>query len=533
MTKRVRLLVGTKKGAFILDSDAVAPRLVDQRPAVRGLARPRPHRRTRDGRDPGRRRATPWYGPAVWRSDDGGTTWSHSSNGMTYGDEAEPIKTIWSLASAPDGSLLAGVEPAGLFRSTDRGATWTHVEGLTNHPTPADLGAGRRRAHPPHDHPAPDRHRPDVGRDLGRRRVRDARRRRVMGAAQRRRPRRVQPRGPLPGHRPVRPQVRDGGRPARDALPAEPQRRLPLRRWPETWQEITDGLPTDFGFAMVSHPRDPDTCWVIPLSLPEQGRYMPDGHTRGVADARPRRVRGSARTRACRRETPTCRVLREAMARDTLDPVGITFGTETGQLWHSSDERRVVADDHRHAARDLGGRDGRPRRLSARWRRSCSRASLIALFPGVGKRHEVEGETVGALLVELDRSVPGHARAAGRGRAPAAAAHQRLRRRLARRPRDGRARRGRRPRPARGERRVGRGYAGGAAAAAQPRGPSTAAERDRTAPSARRPSRAASAAPGCRPADRRRSSASRGRPGDRAWRAPPRPSRGRARARRR
>ena len=59
---------------------------------------------------------------------------------------AEPIKTVWSLATTPDGAILAGVEPAGLFRSDDGGATWAHVEGLTNHPTATDLAAGRRRA---------------------------------------------------------------------------------------------------------------------------------------------------------------------------------------------------------------------------------------------------------------------------------------------------------------------------------------------------------------------------------------------------
>ena len=79
-------------------------------------------------------------------------------------------------------------------------------------------------------------------------------------------------------------------------------------------------------------------------------------------------------------------VLREAMARDTLDPVGVTFGTSTGQVWHSADEG-VVADDHRHAARDLGGRG-----------RSSSTDPMATVLlprvadrpvPGHGERHEV------------------------------------------------------------------------------------------------------------------------------------------------
>src|SRR6476646_4702112 len=66
---------------------------------------------------------TPWYGAAVSRSEDGGATCSHSSAGLTYGDGdgVEPIKTVWSLAATPDGGLLAGVQPAGLFRSDDKG----------------------------------------------------------------------------------------------------------------------------------------------------------------------------------------------------------------------------------------------------------------------------------------------------------------------------------------------------------------------------------------------------------------------------
>jgi photosystem II stability/assembly factor-like uncharacterized protein len=105
----------------------------------------------------------------------------------------------------------------------------------------------------------------------------------------------------------------------------------------ETWQEITGDLPTDFGFSMVTHPRDADTAWLIPLSVPEEGRYMPDAH----AAVWRTNDRGTSWIRADA-GLPThdayLSVLREAMARDTLDPVGITFGTSTGQLWHSSDE---------------------------------------------------------------------------------------------------------------------------------------------------------------------------------------------------
>jgi hypothetical protein len=103
-----------------------------------------------------------------------------------------------------------------------------------------------------------------------------------------------------------------------------------------TWTEITEGLPTDFGFAMAAHPRDADTFWVIPLSVPEEGRFMPDAHA-AVWRTHDRGKSWICSDNGLPKHDAYLSVLREAMARDTLDPVGVTFGTATGQLWHSSD----------------------------------------------------------------------------------------------------------------------------------------------------------------------------------------------------
>ncbi len=63
--------------------------------------------------------------------------------GLTYGDDGPKLATVWNV-TATDDTIYAGVEPAGLFRSRDRGASWEHVEGLTNHRTRAawEPGAG-------------------------------------------------------------------------------------------------------------------------------------------------------------------------------------------------------------------------------------------------------------------------------------------------------------------------------------------------------------------------------------------------------
>ncbi len=103
-----------------------------------------------------------------------------------------------------------------------------------------------------------------------------------------------------------------------------------------SWVEITDGLPSEFGFAAATHPHDRDTFYVIPLD-PGHGRCMPDGHaavwrTRSAGESWERLDRGLPHRDA------HLGVLRGAMAIDRDEAPGIYFGTSTGQLFASIDE---------------------------------------------------------------------------------------------------------------------------------------------------------------------------------------------------
>jgi photosystem II stability/assembly factor-like uncharacterized protein len=103
-----------------------------------------------------------------------------------------------------------------------------------------------------------------------------------------------------------------------------------------SWNEITEGLPSEFGFAAAAHPHDRDTFFVIPLD-PGHGRTMPDGK----ASVWRTRDGGSSWQRADQglpQRDAYLGVLREAMANDNYDTPGYYFGTSTGQLFASADD---------------------------------------------------------------------------------------------------------------------------------------------------------------------------------------------------
>ncbi len=336
MTRHM-LLVGTSKGAFLFDGDASRKSWSLRGPLCEGWPI---HDLSVDPASGAILAAggSAWYGPAVFRSEDLGATWTHSSEGLTYGDDGPKIPTIWNVTAA-HGSIWAGVEPAGLFRSDDDGATWSHVSGLRDHPSQPTWqpGAGGLICHTIVPHPT------DAARmwvaisAVGTFATEDD------GATWEARNRGVAAVGgpdlyPETGQC-VHKLVMAAGEPDRFYQ----QNHSGVYRSADAgrnWEDISEGLPSEFGFVMAAHPRDTNTGWVIPLSHPEEGRLAPDGafavwRTSDRGDSWERHGDGLPQ------ENAFVGVLREALAVDRLDPVGVFFGTSTGQLYGSADEGRT------------------------------------------------------------------------------------------------------------------------------------------------------------------------------------------------
>jgi hypothetical protein len=264
---RSLLLVGTSKGAFILDGSADRSSWSMRGPLCEGWP-------IHDLQwDPTTKSiyaggGSVWYGPAVFRSDDLGETWSHSSEGISYGDDGPKIPTVWNVTPA-HGSIYAGVEPAGLFRSDDGGATWSHVAGLREHPSRPgwEPGAGGLICHTIVPHPTEAEKLWVAISAVGTFATEDggttweARNRGVLACF-------------APDPHPetgqcVHKLVMAAGQPDRFYQ----QNHCGVFRSTDgtkSWEDVSKGLSSEFGFVFGAHPRDPDTGWVIPLSHPEE-----------------------------------------------------------------------------------------------------------------------------------------------------------------------------------------------------------------------------------------------------------------------
>lgn len=337
MAKKVLVLLGTKKGAFILESDArrrsweLRGPFCETWPLNHVIGDPSNGVIYAAG-------GNEWFGPAVWKSTDLGKTWTHSSEGLSYGEGQDPIKAAWSLARGQGNTLFAGVEPAGLFRCDDGGQSWTHVAGLREHPSRPQWqpGGGGLILHSIVPHPNDENQIWVAISTAG-----------VFYSADAGESWAPRNRGTRADYMPDDQKYPELGQCVHCIVMAPgtserlyQQNHCGMYRSDDggrNWVSIENGLPSSFGFPAAAHPRDPDTLYLVPLNGDIAGRFMPD------AKAAVWRTRDGGATWQDLREGLPQRnaflgVLRQALATDTLDPAGVYFGTSSGAVFASADE---------------------------------------------------------------------------------------------------------------------------------------------------------------------------------------------------
>jgi len=334
------LLVGTMKGAFVFHSDKSRRKWKMDGPHFRGEAVYALLHDTRAGR--ARTYAATnsmHWGPSVRSSDDLGKTWSSGEGSSVRfpAESARAVAQVWQLApgreSDPD-VLYAGVEPAALFESRDGGKTWAPNQGLLEHEHQPKWqpGGGGLCLHTIVLDPA-NRKRMLIAISTG-----GVYRSDDGGKTWRARNAGVRAEF-LPDKHPefgqcVHKVVNHPSRPERLFL----QNHWGLYRsddWGDSWHDIANGVPSDFGFAMEMHPHDPDTVYIVPLES-DQFRCTPEAklrvyRTTDAGSSWEPLYKGLPQTDAY--ET----VLRDALAADSFESAGIYFGTRSGKVFGSFD----------------------------------------------------------------------------------------------------------------------------------------------------------------------------------------------------
>ena len=342
MTGDVVVLVGTAKGAFILRSDSTRAKFEMTGPHLTGEEVASIALDTRGGRQRILAGAMSWHhGAGVMTSDDLGQTWNNPAERTVKFPEGTDaaLARVWQIKPGPESQpdvVYAGVEPAALFKSTDAGETFSLVEGLWNHPPRPtwEPGGGGLCMHTVEPHPT-DPSRISVAISTGGVY-------RTNDGGETWKPRNVGIKadfvpdtGELQYGQCVHKIARDATNPERLFL----QNHGGLYRSDDdgdTWQEIANGVPSDFGFAVVTHPRNAETAYIIPIGSPEL-RWTAEGKCR-VYRTSDGGQSWEPLTKGLPQENAYHVILRDGFAADSLDPAGLYFGTRSGHLFGSNDE---------------------------------------------------------------------------------------------------------------------------------------------------------------------------------------------------
>jgi len=341
MARKVFAAIGTRKGAFIMEAEQDRQRWIVRGPYLEGKSIMHMAFDQRTGNLLAAALDF-WFGARVYQSANFGRTWDEPVTGPKFAESSgQKLEKVWEVVPGrPEepGVIYAGCEPASLFKSSDGGVTWQHIESLNEHPTAKTWmpSAGGLCLHSVTLDPI-DLNRMYVAISAGGLYA-------TTDGGQTWEPRNKGVRADFFGEEP--PYYPETGQCVHRAglHPAIPNRlyqqnHCGVYRSDDAglnWTEVTEGLPAEWGLAMAIHAHDPECFYVAPatsqmLHYPEGGRFAVY-RTRDAGGIWERLDKGLPESGAF------VNVLREGLAVDGEDPCGVYVGTNTGQLWTSANE---------------------------------------------------------------------------------------------------------------------------------------------------------------------------------------------------